>query len=50
MMGCSAIGHGFISINGENSGLISGHAYSLIDIIEIPWSRVNNFYTLYYYV
>jgi len=39
MMGCSAEGatEGFIDIEGENSGVMSGHAYSLLDVIELPY-------------
>lgn len=37
LMGCSAEGEteGFIDIDGENSGIMSGHAYSLLDVIEL---------------
>jgi len=38
-MGCSAEGEteGFIDINGENSGVMSGHAYSVIDVFELDY-------------
>lgn len=36
-MGCSAEGEteGFIEVNGVSTGLLSGHAYSIIDVFEI---------------
>lgn len=41
MMGCSASGEteGFIEIEGENTGLLSGHAYSILDVFELPFSE-----------
>lgn len=38
MMGCSAEGEteGFIMMDGESSGIMTGHAYSLLDVIELP--------------
>jgi hypothetical protein len=41
MMGCSASGEteGFIQIEGENTGLLSGHAYSVLDVFELPYSK-----------
>jgi len=40
MCGCSASdGSGLKIIDGENSGLIQRHAYSIIDVIEIPWNE-----------
>lgn len=41
MIGCSAVGgveHN-IEVNGLDSGLKSGHAYALLDTIEIPCVR-----------
>ena len=39
MLGCSASGDtpGLIIIDNQNSGLINRHAYSIIDILEIPY-------------
>lgn len=39
MMGCSAEGatEGFIEIDGISSGVMTGHAYSLLDVIELPY-------------
>ncbi len=38
-MGCSAEGatEGFIELEGQDTGVMSGHAYSILDVIEIPW-------------
>lgn len=40
-MGCSAEGEteGFIFKEGENTGVLSGHAYSLLDVIELPFLK-----------
>ena len=40
-MGCSAEGEteGFIYIDDENTGIMSGHAYSIIDVFEIKYSE-----------
>ena len=37
MMGCSAEGgkEAHIMIKGEDSGIMSGHAYSIIDVFEL---------------
>lgn len=38
MLGCSAEGGTelYIKINEEDSGIMSGHAYGILDIFEIP--------------
>jgi hypothetical protein len=38
LMGCSATGstEGAIRIDGENTGVLSGHAYCLNDVLTIP--------------
>lgn len=40
MMGCSADGEteGFIFIDGESSGIMSGHAYSIIDVFTLDYN------------
>ena len=39
MMGCSAEGQteGFIFTGDENTGIMSGHAYSVIDVFQLPY-------------
>lgn len=38
-MGCSAEGstEGYINFEDQNTGLLSGHAYSIIDVIELDY-------------
>ena len=38
-MGCSAEGEteGFIELRGENTGIMSGHAYSILDAFELKY-------------
>jgi hypothetical protein len=38
-MGCSAIGEGNIEhpVTGEDTGLIAGHAYAIIDVLELEF-------------
>ncbi len=40
-MGCSAEGEteGFIEINEESTGVMSGHAYSIIDVFELEYNE-----------
>jgi hypothetical protein len=46
MMGCSAEGaaDSYIMINGEDSGIMSGHAYAIIDIFELPDQTCKNYH------
>ncbi len=39
MMGCSAEGQteGFIFTGDENTGIMSGHAYSVIDVFQLKF-------------
>lgn len=39
MMGCSSSGdtEGMINIEDEPTGILSGHAYSVLDVIELPY-------------
>ena len=39
MMGCSASGEieGYIQTDEGSSGVMSGHAYSIIDVFELPY-------------
>jgi len=45
-MGCSAEGgtEAFIKINGEDSGVMSGHAYGVIDVFEIADPNCKNYH------
>ena len=39
MMGCSAdssSGEAIVKLDGQNTGIYAGHAYAILDIIEIP--------------
>lgn len=40
-MGCSADGEteGFILHNNENTGVMSGHAYSIIDVFTLNYNE-----------
>jgi hypothetical protein len=46
MMGCSAEGgtEHFIQVNGEDSGVMSGHAYGVIDVFELPYEPAKNYH------
>ena len=46
MMGCSAEGETetYIEIKGEDSGIMSGHAYGIIDVFEIPDDKCLNYH------
>lgn len=46
MMGCSAEGETetYIQIKGEDSGIMSGHAYGIIDVFEIPDDKCLNYH------
>jgi hypothetical protein len=39
LMGCSAEGDGYIqhSVTGEDTGLLAGHAYAIVDIVELEY-------------
>lgn len=41
MIGCSAEGEteGYIKLEDISTGIMSGHAYSVIDVIELPWTE-----------
>lgn len=43
LMGCSAQGatEGAIRVDGENTGILSGHAYCLNDVLTIPNTTVD---------
>ena len=38
-MGCSAEGDGYIehAVTGEDTGLLAGHAYAIVDILELEY-------------
>ena len=44
MMGCSIVGgtEEKFKINGRPCGIITGHAYALLDVFEIPDPQMNN--------
>lgn len=46
MMGCSAEGgtEHFIMFKGEDTGVMSGHAYGVIDVFELPDDRCKNYH------
>jgi calpain len=46
MMGCSADGgtEANIKMNGEDCGIMSGHAYAVIDVFEIPDEDCKNYH------
>jgi calpain len=46
LLGCSADGgtEANIELNGEDTGLKSGHAYAIIDVMEIPDKNANNYH------
>lgn len=46
MMGCSAEGGTelYIELNGIDTGLMSGHAYGILDIFEIPDDSCKNYH------
>lgn len=46
MMGCSAEGgtEAYIQINGEDTGVMSGHAYGVIDVFELPDPNCKNYH------
>jgi hypothetical protein len=39
LMGCSAEGDGYLehAVTGEDTGLLAGHAYAIVDILEIEY-------------
>ena len=39
MLGCSAKGNGMKKYNGQDCGILSGHAYAIMDAIELPWKE-----------
>ena len=40
-MGCSVDSHdvGFVDIDGIDSGIMAGHAYSIIDVFELKYNE-----------
>lgn len=46
MMGCSAEGgtEATITMNGEDTGIMSGHAYSVIDVFELKDQKCKNYH------
>ena len=46
MLGCSAEGETelFIQVNGEDSGIMSGHAYGILNVFEIPDPKSKNYH------